>query len=145
MRPKWIPNAPQRVPWRPLGAESGFSMLFGVILDPPKSSKMELKFDQKSSADLELSFGLFESLWSIWGSFWAPFWAPGRVMPFLQKVAPRHSESTIFRGLWGQRWVQHGPQNSFQRQPGSKSVLGASRARFSSILGFILGLPNRSK
>ena len=35
--------------------------------------------------------------------------------------------------------------NSIQRQPGSKSVLGASRARFSSILGFILGLPNRSK
>ena len=29
---------------------------------------------------------------SIWGSFWAPFWAPGRVMPFLQKVAPRHSD-----------------------------------------------------
>ena len=26
--------------------------LFGVILDPPKSSKMELKFNQKSSAHL---------------------------------------------------------------------------------------------
>ena len=37
---------------RPLGAESGFRKLFGVILDPPKSSKMELKFNQKSSAHL---------------------------------------------------------------------------------------------
>ena len=55
---------------RPLGAESGFRVLFGVILDPPKSSKMELKFHQKSSADLELFFGLFESLW---GSFGARF------------------------------------------------------------------------
>ena len=37
-----------------LGAESGFRELFGVILDPPKSSKMELKFNQKSSAHLDV-------------------------------------------------------------------------------------------
>ena len=41
-----------------MGAESGFRMLFGVILDHPKSSKMELKFDQTSSAYLEVSFWL---------------------------------------------------------------------------------------
>ena len=114
MDPKCSPKGALEVSKRPLGAESGFSMLFGVILDPPKSSKMELKFDQTSSADLELSFGLFESLWgsfggSIWGSFGAPFWAPGRVMPFLRKIAPRHSESAIFRGSGGPKmspkWV----------------------------------------
>ena len=55
---------------RPLGAESGFRVLFGVILDPPKSSKMELKFVQKSSAYLEVYFWLFGSLW---GSFGARF------------------------------------------------------------------------
>ena len=60
MDPKCSPKGALEVSKRPLGAESGFSMLFGVILDPPKSSKMELKFDQRSSADLELSFGLFE-------------------------------------------------------------------------------------
>ena len=80
---------------------------------------------------------------SIWGSFWAPFWAPGRVMPLLRKIAPRHSESKIFRGV--QKRAQNGYQNSFQRQPGSKSVLGASRARFSSMLGLIWGFPHRSK
>ena len=70
MRPTWTPKGALEASRRPLGAESGFRELFGVILDPPKSSKMELKFDQKSSADLELSFGLFESLW---GSFGARF------------------------------------------------------------------------
>ena len=34
----------------------------------------------------------------VWGSILGSFWAPGHVMPFLQKVAPRHSESKIFRG-----------------------------------------------
>ena len=70
MDPKCSPKGALEVSKRPLGAESGFSMLFGVILDLPKSFKMELQFDQKSSADLELSFGLFESLW---GSFGARF------------------------------------------------------------------------
>ena len=70
---------------------------------------------------------------------------PRRVMPFLQKIAPRHSESTIFGVRGVQERAQHGSQNSFQWQPGSKSILGVSRARFSSVLGLILGLPNRSK
>ena len=56
MDPKCSPKGALEASKRPLGAESGFRMLFGVILDPPKSSKMELKLDQKSSAYLELSF-----------------------------------------------------------------------------------------
>ena len=76
MDPKCSPKGALEVSKRPLGAESGFSMLFGVILDPPKSSKMELKFDQKSSADLELSLGYLKAsggrlgldLGVIWGS-----------------------------------------------------------------------------
>ena len=40
---------------RPLGAESSFRELVGVILDRPKSHKMELKFNQKSSVYLEVS------------------------------------------------------------------------------------------
>ncbi len=70
MDPKCSPKGALEVSKRPLGAESGFSMLFAVILDPPKSSKMELKFDQKSSAYLEVSFWLFGGLW---GSFGARF------------------------------------------------------------------------
>ena len=102
MDPKCPPKGALEASKRPLDAESGFRVLFGVILDPPKSSKMELKFDQQSSVYVEVSFWLFGGVWgSIWGSFWAPFWAPGRVMPFLLKVAPRHSESTIFRGSGG--------------------------------------------
>ena len=46
MDPKCSPKGALEVSKRPLGAESGFSMLFAVILDPPKSSKMELKFNQ---------------------------------------------------------------------------------------------------
>ena len=73
-----------------LGAESGFRELFGVILDPPKSSKMELKFGQKSSADLELSFGLFESLWGSFGArfgghFGLHFRLPGASCHFCEK------------------------------------------------------------
>ncbi len=70
MDPKCSPKGALEASKRPLGAESGFRMLFGVILDPLKSSKMELKFEQKSSADLGVSFSLFGSLW---GSFGARF------------------------------------------------------------------------
>ena len=70
MDPKCSPKGALEASKRPLGAESGFRMLFGVILDLLKSPKMELKFDQKSSADLEVSFWSFGSLW---GSFGARF------------------------------------------------------------------------
>ena len=58
MRPTWTPKGALEASKRPLGAESGFREFFGVILDPPKSSKMELKFKQKSSAHLEVYFWL---------------------------------------------------------------------------------------
>ena len=70
MDPKCTPKGALEASKRPLGAESGFRVLFGVILDPPKSSKMELKFDQTSSVYLEVSFWLFGGLW---GSFGARF------------------------------------------------------------------------
>ena len=70
MDPKCSPKGALETSKRPLGAESGFRMLFGVILDLLKSSKMELKVIKKSSADLEVSFWLFGSLW---GSFGAHF------------------------------------------------------------------------
>ena len=59
MDPKCPPKGALEASKRPLGAESGFRVLFGVILDPPKSSKMELKFDQKSSAYLEVAVWQF--------------------------------------------------------------------------------------
>ena len=70
MDPKCPPKGALEASQRPLGAESGFRVLFGIIWDPPKSSKMELKFDQKSSVYLEVSFWLFGGLW---GSFGARF------------------------------------------------------------------------
>ena len=71
MRPTWTPKGALEASKRPLGAESGFRELFGVILDPPKSSKWELKFDQESSAHLDVYVWLFLGLW---GSFAARFW-----------------------------------------------------------------------
>ena len=68
MDPKCSPKGALEASKRPLGAESGFRMLFGVILDPLKSPKMELKFNKKSSADLEVSFWLFGSLWGSFGA-----------------------------------------------------------------------------
>ena len=78
MRPTWTPKGALEASRRPLGAESGFRELFVVILDPPKSSKMELTFDQKSSAYLKVYFWLFGSLRESFGAgfgghFWAPF------------------------------------------------------------------------
>ena len=67
MDPKCSPKGALEASKRPLGAEISFRMLFGFILDPLKSSKMELKFDQKSSADLRVSFWLFGSLWGSFG------------------------------------------------------------------------------
>ena len=68
MDPKCPPKGALEASKRPLGAESGFRELFGVILDPPKSSKMELKFNQKSSAHLEVYFWLFGGLWGSFGA-----------------------------------------------------------------------------
>ena len=70
MDPKCTPKGALEASKRPLGAESGFRELVGVFLDLPKSSKMELKFNQKSSAHLEVYFWLFGNLW---GSFGARF------------------------------------------------------------------------
>ena len=67
----WTPKSALEASRRPLGAESGFRELFGVILDPPKSFKLELQFIHKSSAHLEVYFWLFGGLW---GSFGARFW-----------------------------------------------------------------------
>ena len=90
MDPKCSPKGALEVSKRPLGAESGFSMLFGVILDPPKSSKMELKFDQKSSVYLEVSFWLFGGLWGSFGArfgghFGLHFGLPGASCHFYKK------------------------------------------------------------
>ena len=64
MRPTWTPKGALEASKRRLGAESGFRELFGVILDPPKSSKMELKINQTSSAHLEV----YVWLGVVWGS-----------------------------------------------------------------------------
>ena len=74
MDPTCPPKGALEASKRPLGAESGFRMLFGVILDPLKSSIMELKFDQQSSADLEVSFWLFGGLWEPPGLDFQAFW-----------------------------------------------------------------------
>ena len=47
----------------------------------------------------------------------------------LAKIAPRHSESTIFGVPGVPKRTKHGSETNFQRQPGSKSVLGASGAQ----------------
>ena len=74
--------------------------------------------------------------------FGGRFWAPGRHSKILRKLAPRHSESTIFE-VPGQKRAQNGSETSCQRQPGSKSDLGASGAL--DHFGVHFELPNRSK
>ena len=61
MDPKCPPKGALEASKRPLGAESGFRVLFGVILDAPKSSKMELKFDQKQASIWRYLFGYLEA------------------------------------------------------------------------------------
>ena len=56
-----MPRGSQIGIFKDLGAESDFRVLFGAILDPPKSSKMELKFVQLSSAYLEVCFCYLEA------------------------------------------------------------------------------------
>ena len=105
MRPTWTPKGALEASKRPLGAESGVRELFGVILDLPKSSKLELKFNQKSSAHLEV---LFLAVWrplgvvwgSILGSFWAPFWAPGRIFTKTSTALQREHD---FQGFGGSK------------------------------------------
>ena len=73
MRPTWAKNASQRVPWRSPSDPWAPKAVLGCFLVSfwtPKSSNMELKFDQTSSVYLEVSFWLFGSLW---GSFGARF------------------------------------------------------------------------
>ena len=59
-------------------------------------------------------------------------------MLFSTKIARRYSESTIFKVSRGPKMNQHGSQNGFQRQPGSKSVLEGSGLDLGSILASIL-------
>ena len=60
--------------------------------------KMKLKIGAEIEAFLETAF---EAIWTpprrFLASIWARFWSPGRVMLFSTKIAPRYSESTIFR------------------------------------------------
>ena len=151
MGPKCSPKSALEASKRPLGAESGFRELFGVILDPPKSSKMELEFIQ----NVKRPFGcIFLAVWrtlgivwgSILGSFWAPFWAPGRVMPFLQKIAPRHSESMIFTGSGGPKmrpkWIPNAPHRVPWRSPSDHR---APKAVLACFLGSSSTPQNRPK
>ena len=61
MYPKCPPKGALEASKRPLGAESGFRLFFGVILDPPKSSNMELKFDQNQASIWRYLFGYLEA------------------------------------------------------------------------------------
>ena len=63
-------------------------------------------------------------------------------MLFSTKMAPRYSESMIFRGSRGPKNEHNGSQNGFQRQPGSKSVLEGSWAPFGHDLGLHFGVEN---
>ena len=105
MDPKCSPKGALEASKQPLGAESGFRMLFGVILDPLKSSKMELKFDQKSSADLGVSFGYLEAsggrLGLDFGVILGSILGSRARHAIFAEIPPRHSESTIFRGSGG--------------------------------------------
>ena len=122
MRPTWTPKGALEASQRPLGAESGFRKLFGVILDPPKSSKMELKVNKKSSADLEVSFWLFGSLW---GSFGARF--GGHFGLHFETPEPLKIVLSLWRGTTfckngmtrpgAQNGAQHDPQIEPQTTP----------------------------
>ena len=74
----------------PKGCPGGVQATLGVILDPPKSSKLELKFNQKSSAHLEVYFWLFGGLWGSFGArfgghFGLHFGLPGASCHFYKK------------------------------------------------------------
>ena len=61
MDPKCSPKGALEASKRPLGAESCFRMLFGVILDPLKSSKMELKFNKNQAPIWRYLLGYLEA------------------------------------------------------------------------------------
>ena len=61
MRPTWTPKGALEASKRPLGAESGFRELFGVILDPPKSSKLEQNLTKNQAPIWRYIFGCLEA------------------------------------------------------------------------------------
>ena len=67
---------------RPLGAENGFRELFGVILDPPKSSKLELKFNKNEAPIWRYIFGCLEA---SGGHFGLHLGLPGASCHFYKK------------------------------------------------------------
>ena len=140
MRPKWTPNAPQRVPWRPPSDPWAPKAVLGCFLGSfwtPKSSNMELKFDQQSSVYLEVSFWLFGGLWGSFGArfgghFGLHFGLPGASCHVCKKLAPRHSESTIFR-------CSGGPKMSQKWNHPAATWL---QERLGSLPGYTAGIPS---
>ena len=123
--------------WAGPGLSGRFLKDVGCHFGVSKSSKSELKFDQNSSTDLERHFWPFGGRFRLdFGTIWGAISGSRARDAKLAKIAPRHSESTIF-GVPRPKRIKNGSETNFQRQPGSKSGLGASGARCWCILGSI--------
>ena len=119
----------------------------GCHFGAPKSSKSELKFDQNSSTDLErhhsgASGGRFRlDFGTIWGAISGSRARDAK----LAKIAPRHSESMIFRVPRGPKKDQKWLRNQLPAATWLQERLGGLWGSIWVHFGVHFEVPNRSK
>ena len=84
-------------------------------------------------------------LGSMLGSFWGRFGAPGRHTQFLRKLAPRHSESTIFEVPGGSKKRPKWFRKQLPAATWLQEHLVGLRGSILDHFGVHFEFPNRSK
>ena len=119
---------------------------FGCHFGAPKSSKSELKFDQNSSTDLERHFWPFGGRFRLdFGTIWGAISGSRARDAKLAKIAPRHSESTIFGVPRGPKKDQKWLRNQLPAATWLEERLGGLWGSILGHFGVHFEVPNRSK
>ena len=138
-RPKRSQNRPREVSKASFKTKSFLKLGFVHVGPPGGGNFINMRFEINTNI-AALWKTAWEAIWTPAGGFWPRFCTRKGSIFDLRAWSAHCGGNTIFRGSRGPKMDQHGGQNGFQRQPGSKSVLEGSWARFWLDFGFHFGV-----